>query len=526
MPVKMKPSTVICLLRNDLRFHDNPVLHWANTNGDFVIPLYCFDPKHFEGTWHFKFPKTGAFRSQFLVDSVSDLRRTLQSKNSTLVVRHECPKKVLENLIDACKDIAPVSKLVYQTEVTYEETKVEKDLTAICSRLNIEDVELWGSTMHHIQDIPFKISNIPDTFTQFKTLVERKSKIRPLLDMPQKLKSLPPMDLDQGQIPSLDQLGVKEEIPDTRTAFPFVGGETGGLDRLQDYLWVTNSVTQYKETRNGMMGENYSTKLSPWLALGCISPRMIYSQIKQFESKVTSNQSTYWVLFELLWRDYFKFLCFKFGNKVFHVSGILGKTYPWSQDMDKFMRWAEGRTGVPFVDANMRELRLTGWMSNRGRQNVASFLIKDLGLDWRMGAEWFESLLLDHDVCSNYGNWNYAAGIGNDPRQGRKFNMVKQAVDYDPKGNYVRLWVEELGGIKDGRIHVPWTMKRGAGMEYPQPMVMAPEWGKHVSKCGKEQVSGGAQKGIDFYFKGDKQSVGDAAKGGKKPPLKGGRVQY
>ena len=123
-----------------------------------------------------------------------------------------------------------------------------------------------------------------------------------------------------------------------------------------------------------------------------------------------ANQSTYWVIFELLWRDYFRFVCYKYGDSVFHETGIMNKRLPWSQDKVKFEAWREGRTGVPFVDANMRELARTGWMSNRGRQNVASFLVKDLGLDWRLGAEWFESQLLDHDVCSNYGNWNYAAG--------------------------------------------------------------------------------------------------------------------
>ena len=121
---------------------------------------------------------------------------------------------------------------------------------------------------------------------------------------------------------------------------------------------------------------------------------------------------------------------------------------PWKRDMLTFDQWRYGQTGVPFMDANKRELLHTGWMSNRGRRNVASFLVKDLGLDWHMGAEWFESLLLDHDVSGNYGNWNYSAGIGNDPRENRKFNMIKQALDYDPDGDFVRMWFPELAGLK------------------------------------------------------------------------------
>ena len=200
--------------------------------------------------------------------------------------------------------------------------------------------------------------------------------------------------------------------------------------------------------------------------------------------------------------------------------------------MTKFKAWAEGKTGVPFVDANMRELKYTGWMSNRGRQNVASFLVKDLGLDWRLGAEWFESQLLDHDVCSNYGNWNYAAGIGNDPRENRKFNMIKQGLDYDAEGDYVRLWVKELEGLKGSKAHIPWTLpaydlnKAGVdlGITYPKPMVVAPEWSRHTGKVkGSAGASNKGQRGIDFYFKGVDNKSGGSSSQGKK--YKGKRIQ-
>ena len=202
----------------------------------------------------------------------------------------------------------------------------------------------------------------------------------------------------------------KDYQEDERSAFPFTGGENSGLERLEYFLWSSDCVAKYKETRNGLLGKDYSTKFSPWLAAGCLSPRQIFWEIKKYEEKRVANQSTYWVIFELLWRDYFRLVCYKYGDSVFLETGIMNKRLAWSQDKGKFEAWREGRTGVPFVDANMRELSRTGWMSNRGRQNVASFLVKDLGLDWRLGAEWFESQLLDHDVCSNYGNWNYAAG--------------------------------------------------------------------------------------------------------------------
>jgi len=544
MPANLR--TVICLLRNDLRVHDNEALLWAHRNGDCIVPVYCFDPDHFKGTWHFSFPKTGPHRAKFLLESVLDVKKNLMNLNSNLVIELAKPLDCIQRLTKYCSDISsPVVNVVFQKEVTFEEINVENEIKEFCKIHGISVQEIWGSTMYHSNDLPFKSrAAIPDTYTQFRKEVESKSKVRPVLDMPKALKPVPP-GLPLGSVPDLQALGVEEYQQEERTAFPFLGGESAALTRLNNYLWGTHSVAEYKETRNGLIGKNYSTKFSPWLALGCLSPRMIFRQIKKYEKEEVANKSTYWVLFELIWRDYFKFVCQKYGDRVFYLSGILNKHLSWSQDMDKFRAWAEGRTGVPFVDANMRELRKTGWMSNRGRQNVASFLVKDLGLDWRLGAEWFESQLLDHDVCSNYGNWNYAAGVGNDPRENRKFNMIKQGMDYDGEGEFVRLWVEELRGLKAGKVHVPWSLSEAelhkAGVElgvtYPKPLVVAPEWSKHA---GGKQHSGGykgnngahlqGQKGINFYFKSEQKPSQNQAGGGRglrggKTPLRGGRVQ-
>ena len=509
--------TAIYFLRNDLRIHDNECLKWANQNADYIIPLYCFDPVHYKGTHNFNFPKTGVHRSKFIIECVRDLRISLQKTGSNLIVRHENPVTAIGNLVELCNSVAPVTSIVFQKEVTKEETEVENEIRAFCKKLCIDTELLWGSTLYHPEDIPFSSQAIPNTYTDFRKKVENSSPIRGLFAMPDHLKPLPPVKGKLGDIPSLPDLGLMEmEGPDKRSAFTFQGGESAALERLNDYLWKTDAVSTYKETRNGLVGENYSTKFSPWLATGSISPRKIYHSIKKYEHEKTANQSTYWVIFELIWRDYFKFVCQRYGNRVFYLSGIMGKKIPWKKDMDLFDKWSQGKTGVPFVDANMRELLATGWMSNRGRQNVASFLVKDLGLDWRLGAEWFESLLLDHDVCSNYGNWNYAAGIGNDPRENRKFNMIKQAIDYDGDGEFVRLWVPELSGLQGGDVHAPWTLPGAKlhsaeielGMTYPRPLIVAPEWGKHLSKkrtsgkdAGSTQRTMKSQRGIDFYFK-------------------------
>ena len=166
---------------------------------------------------------------------------------------------------------------------------------------------------------------------------------------------------------------------------------------------------------------------------------------------------------------------------MFYQSGPGRVRKQWWLNFDKLHLWREGKTGMPFVDANMRELLLTGFQSNRGRQNVASFLTKNLGVDWRAGAEWFESQLIDYDVCANWGNWAYVAGVGNDPRQDRYFHVIKQARDYDPEARYVKTWLPELEGLEPEVAHEPWLLQKngrqqvfdafGPELDYPEPVI-------------------------------------------------------
>jgi deoxyribodipyrimidine photo-lyase len=214
------------------------------------------------------------------------------------------------------------------------------------------------------------------------------------------------------------------------------------LKRLNNYFFETKKLGFYKKTRNGLIGTDYSSKFSPWLANGSISARTIYWNVKKFEKEEIKNQSTYWLIFELIWRDYFKYISIKHGNNIFKIGGILNKNYSWSSDRKMIQNWINGETKDDFVNANMIELKKTGWMSNRGRQNVASYFAKELTLDWRIGATYFESTLLDYDVHSNFGNWMYVSGVGNDPRD-RKFNTQLQAERYDPKHLFRNHWLQQ-----------------------------------------------------------------------------------
>ena len=178
------------------------------------------------------------------------------------------------------------------------------------------------------------------------------------------------------------------------------------------------------------------------MALGCLSPREIYYELKKYESIYNANDSTYWLQFELLWRDYFRFMMKKYKHHYFLEFGInQSKIESTQHNSLLFDKWRSGETGIEFIDANMNELNSTGFMSNRGRQNVASYFCNQLQLDWRYGAAYFEQQLIDYDVCSNWGNWAYLAGVGNDPRGKREFNIDKQANDYDKLKTYRKLWL-------------------------------------------------------------------------------------
>lgn len=441
-------------LRNDLRVLDNEALLKAWQSSHAVLPLYCVDPRTYEKTHTFGFPKTGELRAQFIMESVADLRKNLQQRGLDLIVRRGKPEDVVPSI---AKAIGAHTVFAHK-ETCGEETAVERGVQQGLHKLGEAQQKrvvlqfVWGGTLYHLDDLPFMPAELPDIYTQFRKGVEFSCKVRPALKMPTQMGPLPENVADKigapGDVPIVSELGLKYREQSPLGVLHFEGGETAALARLQDYFWQKDRLRVYKETRNGMLGADYSTKFSPWLAHGCITPRTIHDEVKRYEQERVANDSTYWVLFELIWRDYFRFISMKYGNTIFHVGGprsVVGKL--WSQNKERFEAWQEGRTGYPLIDANMKELAATGFMSNRGRQIVCSFLVRDLGLDWRMGAEWFETCLLDYDPCSNYGNWTYGAGVGNDPREDRYFSIPKQASTYDLEGKYVAHWIPSLSSL-------------------------------------------------------------------------------
>ncbi|MGA8852642.1 MAG: DASH family cryptochrome, partial [Christiangramia sp.] len=415
-------STGLVWFRNDLRIEDNLTLSNACKSHENVIGIYFFDPRHYEET-KYGFPKTGKFRANFLIETIENLRKNLSNLNITLLVFHARP----EDKIPEISQEFSISGLYFQKEWTAEEKKVENSIRNILPEVKFHC--FYQQFLYHPEDIPYSdFSEIPKVFTEFRKKCEKNSEIRSLTPPPSKR---PKNNLIQKQtlIPTLNDLGLDNLVPDTRSAFPFKGGEDEAKNRIQEYFWNNRDLEKYKETRNGLIGKDYSSKLSAWLANGSISPRQIYYQVKKYEKEIKSNQSTYWLIFELIWRDFFKYISLKHGNKIFQLKGILENDLELNRNQEKFEEWIQGKTKEDFVNANMKEIAATGFMSNRGRQNVNSFWAKELKQDWRMGARYFESLLIDYDVHSNWGNWMYNSGVGNDPRD-RKFNIKSQADRY------------------------------------------------------------------------------------------------
>lgn len=464
---------ILIWFRNDLRLHDHEPLHRALDQKAQIIPVYCFDRRQF-GETSFGFKKTGAYRAQFLLETVADLREKLRSHGSDLIIRMGEPEQEVSKLAEALN----VDAVYWHEEVTQEETDVEHKLEKALGQLQVASEVYWGATLYHPDDLPYEMSRLPEVFTQFRKGVEKEVAVAPTFPTPKEFPPLPE-GIDAGELPSLSDFELEPAEIDPKGVLAFKGGETEAFKRLQHYFWEADKLQVYKETRNGMLGADYSSKFSAWLANGSLSPRTVYEEVKKYESQRKKNNSTYWMIFELIWRDYFRFVCAKYGRKIFRKGGIRNLPVEWQQDWKRFDKWRDGETGYPLIDANMKEIAATGFMSNRGRQNVASFLTKNLGIDWQMGAEWFESLLIDYDVCSNWGNWNYTAGVGNDARGFRYFNIPKQSKDYDPEGKYVKHWLPALEQLPPKKVHAPWKLqpveqKRfdvRLGVDYPNPVV-------------------------------------------------------
>jgi deoxyribodipyrimidine photo-lyase len=440
--------TTLFWFRNDLRLYDQRALQQAiahaQTHNQALLLVYVHEPMQDEPTsWGFR--RMGVYRRRFVADALQDLQISLKALGQQLVLLHGSAADVLPacaSLVQAdtvfCEDIAAPE----------EEAQVQALINA---RLTVK--ALWQSSLIEPDELPFAAENMPQVFTEFRQRIES-ARLQPLTPLPAPNQLPAPPDDNLNTLPgwtdnafTLLQAHTVDNVQEDahpRSNFPYTqakcrGGEASALAHLQSYL-TPPWPDRYKQTRNALQGQHTSSHWSPWLATGAVSARRIWADLHDYEQTHGSNDGTYWLWFELLWRDNFRMLHLQHGPQLYTARGL--STLPKPKHFPKdFQRWCSGQTGEAIVDAGMRELAATGFTSNRMRQIVASYLVHDLSCDWRAGAAWFESQLVDFDVCSNQGNWLYISGRGTDPRMGRRFNPTKQTQDHDPHGHYRKIWL-------------------------------------------------------------------------------------
>ena len=409
--------TAVLWLRRDLRVYDHPALEAARSHAQRMVPVFCFDERLLRGR-HASGPRT-----QFLLECLADVDRSLRARGSRLVIRHGRPEDELPALARQVK----ATSVHYSGDVSgFARARDARVKTAL---------EQAGVTVHEhpgvfVADDLEAIRTAEDqpytVFTPFHRAWTRAPRGRPS-GAPRSLPPVPP-GLNPGALPRLADLGLSQEVAEPRP-----GGEHRARQAMRAFL--SGPEPGYAAKRD-LLGESGTSRLSPYLHFGCLSPR----ELEERAGDAAFRR-------QLCWRDFYAHVLLHFpGNaRAEHQPRYRG-SIPWSHDRSAFAAWCEGRTGFPLVDAGMRQLRREGWMHNRARLVVGSFLTKDLGIDWRWGERWFMRLLLDGDQASNNGNWQWIASVGVDPQPPfrRMFNPDRQRTRFDPDCAYVHRYVPEL----------------------------------------------------------------------------------
>ncbi len=411
---------------NDLRMHDNASLHQAAQQADKLLCVYCVDPRWFAPNRH-THNRIANHRWRFLVESLRALDARLRKHDQHLLIAYQQPLDAIAQLITQ-HDVARV----YRSRTA--DYYLNRDWQTLAQRYPmLQFVQQDSHTLFDLDDLPFELRDLPATYTDFRKTVEH-------LPLPQPLPApdyLPPAPrgsaLTDADLPPLQN-------SDTT----FSGGEIAALKHISWYF-AEQLASNYKEVRNALEGWENSTKLSPWLANGSLSARYIMQQLRAYEQQFSANKSTYWIYFELLWRDYFQWYAHCHAKHLFLFSGGKRRKPSTGYYPERYRKWCAGNTPYPIVNACMKQLNATGYMANRGRQIVASCLVNELDSDWRGGAAYFEQQLIDYDVANNWGNWQYLAGVGPDPRGKRHFDLEKQTKQYDPDGVFIQKWEGHLG---------------------------------------------------------------------------------
>jgi deoxyribodipyrimidine photo-lyase len=498
-PESLDGGTAILWFRNNLRLSDNKCLDLVNT-ADAVLPIYVFDKRSLVRN-RFRQQRCGPFRYAFVKESVEQLQNNLRGLFSDLLVEVGFAATVIRELCVRYN----VNHIVAPKLLSPEEQEYEQEVLNVAKDLNLNVCFVWDCTLLSFEDLISLEYN--DSFEAFHSSVISKGLPRHLDVDKQRpwIKPLPSGFKPSFAIPLphlVNDLGVENlctpyewPFPEPRAVFHFRGGEDSAQDRLHDFFVKKNGLQLVAklEDYSGVMDS--STKLSPWISTGCLSARQVYWEGYQSE-KVDTQVANLW-LKRFLWRDFLYLLCIHEGSTVFRDRTInqdapefplhqtKANTYEFVR-IEALKSWLEGRTGYPYIDAHIKELKTTGYISFRGRLNVSSFLVHQLDGDWQLGAEFFEHYLIDHDPVINWGYWYYFFS----KQLAEKRDTIAEANKYDPEGFYVKKWINELVLLPPPFCHEPYLLAEEEqsrfevilGKDYPEP-VLFPMVSKEIERA-------------------------------------------
>ena len=445
--------TGILWFTRDLRLHDHPALRAALDRCERVVCVFCLDDRLLGGR------NASGPRTQFMLECLAELRERLEG---SLVMRQGPPERELVEL----------AREVDAGEVHFTADSgpfARRRMTRVWRALEEAGVEPCAHPgLHAIDDLTAAATQKGKPYTVFSPFYRSWLKMprREVLDRPRSLPALPP-GVRKGRIPTLAELGMEQEVEE-----PMPGGEVAARERLSRF--ISAGVGEYTDNHDAL-GRDKTSRLSPYLHFGCISPREIEERLPRGKGPDAFRR-------QLCWRDFYHHVLRHFpDNAKAEFQERYRGQISWNEDEQHFRAWCDGQTGYPLVDAGMRQLRREGFMHNRARLVVGSFLTKDLGIDWRAGERWFMRLLLDGDEANNNGNWQWIASVGVDPQPlfRRIYNPARHMERFDPEGDYVRRYVPELGPVPDRWLREPWTMPEEIqndcgcviGRDYPEPIV-------------------------------------------------------
>jgi deoxyribodipyrimidine photo-lyase len=438
-------DTAVVLFTRDLRIGDNPALAAAAAEADHVVPLFVLDEAILGSTY------AAPNRVAFLLDALADLRRSLRDLGADLVLRRGDP--VGEAVRMTTETGAGAVHLA--ADVTGHARRREERLAAACAERRVALEIHPGPTVMEPGAVTPTSGDHYKVFTPYWK-AWRAAPWRAPAPTPRSLTLPAPLDGAVGSLPDLGDLVDGAPSPDLAE-----GGETVARARMN--RWTRSTLARYEDIHDDLPGDETS-RISPYLHLGCLSALELATRLGDREGGTAFVR-------QLCWRDFHHQVTSAFPAVA--TEEYRGHGDDWRGDGEDFEAWTDGLTGYPIVDAGMRQLRREGWMHNRARMVCASFLTKDLYIDWRLGAEHFLYWLVDGDIANNSGNWQWTAGTGNDTRPNRVFNPLRQAERFDPDGAYVRRYVPELATVEGAAVHRPWDLGdlERSGLDYPERIV-------------------------------------------------------